>query len=155
VPFLVQWDNGGALVTLCAATVAAADLLPDHLALAGVKGLSDADYPLLEIDNLYVRRSDVVYVAEGRTIAAVQEMVAEQGEGVKNEPVIGVDSDLRRARSGDRSGDRKNNERIAQQNGEKTQRDREKDNKTNGVQKPSRRSSYRRQANESRDGPAC
>jgi hypothetical protein len=89
MPFLVHWNNSGAVVTLCAATVAKADLLPDHLALAGVKGLSDADYPLLEIENLYVRRSDVVYIAEGRTVAAAQEkeLIVAQEEKAQEAPI--------------------------------------------------------------------
>ena len=145
MPFLVHWNNSGAVVTLCAATVAKADLLPDHLALAGVKGLSDADYPSLEIENLYVRRSDVVYIAEGRTIAAVQK---KEQEGEENGSIAGTARSLRGVSTVDGVGDRENNERLAQPNGEETERDRKESSETNGVQKQDRRGRYRRASNE-------
>lgn len=145
--FLIHWNNGGTEITLCAASVSESSMLPDHLALAGVKGLSDATYPSIEIENLFVRRTDVVYIAEG----PVKHQTKQPSDG----PNTSTHSDILSAGIVDNAGGGTSNAGSEGQDGEKLRNAPVESTGVDGVQEPSRRRRYPRSSGESGGRPAC
>ncbi len=142
---LVQWRNGGTLTTVRASSIQESALLPEHIAVIGVRGVTDPSFPNVEIQNIFVRRDDVVYVAEG----------VPKPEHEFDGSHAATDSDLRGSGPVDNVGDKGSGERVEGSGRQEPGVDKRKDSRAKPVQKPDGRNFRPYASGGSGRTPAC